>query len=1422
MSHAPGSNAKVPPSALLGSEADKRQLAILANELRGLLKESDDAVVAALRMHIRPRSHIEECFRTLFTCGIWLLIRPPTDFGAVFLTTDGRLIMLGHSSMQSDEVVSGYFAKLVRVICILFFLICFCFHVMTHSMPGGLGGYERLTGQVLSAVTGLTLVFSVLSCYAQHQRQGCGTSYKQQFDVADMCTATYAREDIGRRCFCAVRERTGQLRLCFTKKYPDEPALSRGLVGTVKPSHIVGPTLTEPPAMAAGETELATREKEAAEQESSGGSSGGIGLSVGATVFLTCLSVVASSYDYLSLLKGSAQQWDICVQKVDGCQWSEENTAWVGRRARVDGALPPFDYNAHNCDPDGNFCDKYFFPRDHCLGPPLMAGVADTLNFTISCPSLDRLLLSVVEQRVVSADGKLHLQYLTTTRIHVPTLSSQNATHVLVAKNMALQEVSAPDGSQGMDVTTLPLDPSALRARCEKFRGSMQIHFKKTLFGVPLFEEDCAQLQSACMAEAYSPESFGWWPSRLLDPRYNRMLCSYHATPVLISNHGERVWRVLETTELACHGTHKEVMLDNLEDCKAACEKDWNCNYIFFSRDAYAPATQKLCRLFRDCPHVGTQSGQGDEFRPVTCGTTELGQVPRKALEKMYMLAFGLDLGGCRDACLEVSTDYAQCNAFAASFSGRLGGLRKLFGFQSYRDAVEKQRRSQPCVIYGPHAMQRPRKGDWTEFVQDSIQVGSIQDETDTCFMRARRIPTNRKPSIPGVLLHHSDTYNCNGCWTNAISAYYMEIPNLFSLIASVFTLLAFSGMVWKSRQGHASKVAFSGTSIVDLTFKQDAANPTGFAEREEAYLRFLSACWEVAAKPRAGQAVKARGHVWETHNADFPNLACQDVDVTVRPVDCQDFDTYETADPTRTFLHVDMRLLAIAPTEKIIGVWSEMERHGVVPFIITTLLYYVSCWLLYVMLPHILANTFVRVVLWGAIPLYVFLHFFLEIRAELQCLCVVTNTNRVVRLSRRPPKSLLGILCPHLCGETNVRLDSFHIGDVMYVQLDMPRRPLCRDWVMAGLGLKNPWRRGTVTLRCKHGLLQAERTRGEVMVAYNAFNWLAVTGKKRMQGLRVVCRGDAELGGIKPSRDLVAEDETLIWEKLDDYPGYFTDPFNYSSLLALTDRRLIVLRKRSPKPLSCRGLLVGPLTLGSHCLLLQESWGYHSCVTLTSIALQNLESYAEVRRIAPPIWPGLGEPKASVSLHFLPRTMKSYPASLTIKKWPYGLPLRIHVVSKVALRRIGSGNLRIWHSTQADAPRWAKVLRVVAPDGRPLSDPNWASSEGALVPAGSEIQLEKSDELDHHADEPWLLQIQEILDDVTGKSKASEECWVILDADEALKPAEQPSRCLQIWSHLCGGDMLGLHPYSQSRRELKYKYSLLSSEPDTRIIAAA
>jgi len=287
---------------------------------------------------------------------------------------------------------------------------------------------------------------------------------------------------------------------------------------------------------------------------------------------------------------------------------------------------------------------------------------------------------------------------------------------------------------------------------------------------------------------------------------------------------------------------------------------------------------------------------------------------------------------------------------------------------------------------------------------------------------------------------------------------------------------------------------------------------------------------------------------------------------------------------------------------------------------------------------------------------------------------------------------------------------------------------------------------------------------------------------------------GCGELGGLCPARDLFRGDERHVWERKLEAYGFFGDPFNYASLLTITDTRVLVTRVRTPKDLSLRALCLGPLSCGRRCRTLQEHMGTSPFLTVSAVWRHGLESYATTRTRAPPFWPGFLAPVNSLSVAFLGSFMLSYPAGLHVTKRPYGIPDRVLVTEDVALES-RDGVLRISRSNQPGAPRGHVVVRAEGRDGRrlDLEDPRWAAKGGAVVEKRTQLTLEAADpEWRGYADEPWLWQMRSILDHILGRSIAPADTWDDLGDEDLLPPP--PSRCSRLLTWVFGGDMLGHH----------------------------
>ncbi|CAK9041984.1 unnamed protein product [Durusdinium trenchii] len=278
--------------------------------------------------------------------------------------------------------------------------------------------------------------------------------------------------------------------------------------------------------------------------------------------------------------------------------------------------------------------------------------------------------------------------------------------------------------------------------------------------------------------------------------------------------------------------------------------------------------------------------------------------------------------------------------------------------------------------------------------------------------------------------------------------------------------------------------------------------------------------------------------------------------------------------------------------------------------------------------------------------------------------------------------------------------------------------------------------------------------------------------------------------------RDLLLPDEELIWEWKLHETGHFTDPFDYTSLLAISDSRLHIARARCPKPLSLRGLFLGPRTFGFRCMHFQEFMGHHAGLTITSLAHGSLESYATTRSRAPPFWPGLGPPIDGFGFVFMPKFSQMYLAALSVTQKPYGLSRHATVAEpRTCLVADPRGYLRVTRSQQHTIPKGARIVAVVDPEGEEidLDDSCWASE--SELELGSKVLLEAVDhQWNTMSDEPWVPQLRSIMDIILGKEVMSgandKVIWDVLEEPER----EEPSCLARLGATVFGHEMMGLH----------------------------
>eukprot|EP00434_Breviolum_minutum_P020828 symbB.v1.2.018374.t1/scaffold1462.1/size117239/7 len=1145
----------------LGTKADRTFLAgMLRRFARDDLADKGDGVEAAVRMHIQTVPMWKKWVYCLATCGLWMLFRPHDDTGVLILTKKGRVITYGKSQQAHPNSVGGFLFKTLMIALVL----CIAVTLFSIGLQGS--GLEvfywmdqidfRSACIVTGVVGGLLLI---LYFYSNRPRPDCGSSYRQHFAVKDLCAAVYARED-------GLRRKSGKLKLSFTKFFPDEVSFATGLPPGAPNANTVGPCLVLPSAMAGDSAAILQEQSHKAEEQirNSGGASA---IGQRTATFLALLGTLGALYDYLSMLNYSVHLTPVCLFKVKGCSWKVQNSKFRGKKRRIEGALIPWDPQAANCDSDNNFCDFYLQPSDFC-SPENREYVKEAL--TLTCEKLPTFLDSLRPEHLFDAGiSTQDVKYVVQDAFDIeamPTPRNPFGGRVHIMQGLVLKRIGDRSSWANTQLAKRQLiNFDQVQAECESGPSeSVVVALEEEPDVEPLYHEDCAELQSSCLAETYSPETIGWWPpNRLIDLRFERAVCAYASLPVWITNRGRKVWREyaghdLEGNGWGCYGQPTKQQATN------------GCNYAFFGHNDTG-ISLKSCILYSQCPDHGTEALEEEsDFVSIPCGK-EIPHYARSALKTFYMRpATGIHadmVKKCRQDCLNQTGVLVQCNAFAI-----------LPSKDGLHESAERS-----CAIFGPTDLRIPGSG-WKRIpvkVGTRIGLPDAPGFEGSCFARQLPKRSDRKTmGVPGTLWEHSAVKDCSGCFSRGVSSYYLEFPNLVTLITQIIGVLAFVEVIRRRREAAPTRVAFSGKPEIMMGIVR-------FDEKETAFLHFMKSCW--AHRSRSDLTSSRSKDVFEMSEDEEEGEEVPFRDrLSVKTVECQDFDTYDLVDSSRNYCYVDKRLLGVE-NEKITAVWNETQRHSFFGLFAIVLLYIVAMLLAEWLVPDVMQNIAgIRIFLHLIVPGIFCIHAYFRLKSELQCLCVSTESGRVVQLSRNPPSGL-GLIFPHCYGGTDVRLDNFMVGKAIYVQLDMPLKPLWADYLRSGCG--RPWRRGVVTVRGDHGLLQIRRTNGEATVPYKAMAQLIAS--KTTQGLKVACLGTAEIFGISMKRDLLLEEEDLIWEwKLNEI-GHFTDPFNYTSLLAITDARLHIARARCPKPLSLRGLLLGPRTFGFRCMHFQEmsSW---------------------------------------------------------------------------------------------------------------------------------------------------------------------------------------------------------------------------------------
>eukprot|EP00434_Breviolum_minutum_P012449 symbB.v1.2.010968.t1/scaffold727.1/size198231/13 len=667
---------------------------------------------------------------------------------------------------------------------------------------------------------------------------------------------------------------------------------------------------------------------------------------------------------------------------------------------------------------------------------------------------------------------------------------------VLLTEGMRIVQIGPEDSKENQNLQKgVALHPVELLGRClGEYRGHVDLVLHQTQDLVPMFEEDCQGLQEACAAEGFGPENNGYWPPyRLLDHSYEKTICVYRS--LKLPGWLGKVWTVLEQGEqgLTCRGEPRKrlhfdhvnnlIVTTRVETCKDACSKEPWCSHVFYKGEVpeafrtdfdFIPPDMKQtlrvhnatrstayeCLLYETCPLANSSEiEERTGFVPVTCGQ-DCGEdhqrcmMVRQGFERREADRFLGGKEGCRKACEEALQDVAQCNAFVYSIQN--GGT---------------------CTLYGPDPFIRPFEG-WKTLPVN--YVGAVGSKLDlNCFLRSTdpfhqgRIRNRQFANSPGILLRFTDKTTCGGCLERTLFEWLRE-PSAFCMVLS--HLITLFGACYVARHAHASvqlgKAAFSGKPVVYMTIVQDPANSDNFEIREAAYRKFLSKCCEVAEACRREDEATHENHevdCWEDSDAS-----------RIVPTNAENYETYELSNKRRTKCYIDKDLLGIQPGEKVRTAWSDTPRHGIYKMLFGLLFYYLILFLISWVAPENFKTFWTalgfRPLFLIIIPGMVVTHHYVEIRREVQSLCVLTSWGRLVHLTRRPPPDMFpAILCPAWYGGTSVQLDSFKLGRISLAQLDMPAKPLLEDRWRSGFS--EAWRRGAVTLRGSRGLLQIRRT---------------------------------------------------------------------------------------------------------------------------------------------------------------------------------------------------------------------------------------------------------------------------------------------------------------------------------------------------------
>eukprot|EP00928_Gymnodinium_smaydae_P094453 TRINITY_DN7936_c0_g4_i1.p1 TRINITY_DN7936_c0_g4~~TRINITY_DN7936_c0_g4_i1.p1 ORF type:complete len:1476 (+),score=153.04 TRINITY_DN7936_c0_g4_i1:165-4592(+) len=1410
-------------SPLLGTSEDKHGLAQVVRRFQhDDLASIDDEVVAAVRMQVHVVSNFSRILHIIGTCGLWLCFQPREDQGSLLLTKKGRVIAYGKGQAALPGLVFSY---LVKVILLALSLLCATGLLWYWLVNLGIHVHLRL---VAFLITLIVLVIFVCYAWAQRPRRDCGSSFRQHFEIGELCVSTYVRADQGRPLLLGCpRRRVGHLRLCFTKRYPSESELNARLPFGSPDMAGVSPTTIVPPAMAGERAHV-----EEDEVKNAGGEASRILVKIAA--LLALLSAMGAAYDYLSLVDKSRVQDGVCMTKKADCSLRVDNSLASGKVTRPDGTLPPADYKAAHCNEYGDYCDYTLKPPDYCVDREDHAEGGTRVR--VDCQHLEGLFHSMQRRSVVNYDGTVKDYYVNTEeRIvwSIPTNHPWSMTaqkvRILVEKGMHVTSIG-PAGSLDNQLLSSgeAIWAESLLSRCETvYHGSVEITYVEQPKMSPMFPEDCEDLQQACMAYGLGPETSAYWPPyRFIDHTYTPTICLHY--PIKLP-WGQKKWYVLEQSRsngLTCAASPVERLQfaeeqlsvsERIQKCQRACEHENWCTHVYYAghmmrafeirqdtKGERASTIAKLegatldvnessfqCLLYETC---NADAQNRSELQSVICGEP-CEEDSCADVIRAFKLQQVDSVEACHSACVSATQALAQCNAYA-------------FDVDDNRS----------CTIYGPLQLEKPSV-EWLKTTANLAgEVGRLGGTK--CFSRQGISNKRERSGSPGLLLRYTDVTRCGGCVEKTLFEFFTTPSSACMFVGHVLTLVGLLIVANSARKmARVGQASFSGTPVIHMCIVQDPANQDNFDVRERAYVTFLARCSQVGKqlrdldsrineevmRGRSPQARRNDGSTIECDCWDADAAEHRSEDVQVLPVDKRRYEIYNLSNLTRTKCYVDKKLLGLSPDEKVCCAWSDTHKLGIYVPLATASWYFITLFLISFFVPdeveELLPSLWINIVFWVLIPAIGAMHYYIKAWHQTQTVCVITTHGRLVQLVRTLPATFFpATMCPAWYGGTSIRLDSYQIGGIASAQLDMPKEPLFVDRLRSGF--TRSWRRGVVTIRGHFGLLQVHRLEGEAMEVYRGLNALALGAENQVDGLRPVGVGGACVHGVCPTHDLMTLGEAHVFERKMEAFGFFGDPFNYTTLLSLTDRRIIVTRARQPKRPSLLGFLIGPWTCGSKCAFLQEYLGRHAYVTVSSVWYGGLASYATSRVRAPPFWPGCMRPVMSVSLLFLEHWNMSYPSGLRVTQRPYGIERKVHINNEGEVL-LSSGpsseqqpTLLIVKSSLPSAPRGHRVVSVSAASGQPLDidDDRWSAPGGVALEAGSCFMLEAGDaEWDTYADEPWLFQVRSILDHVLGRSEAAAWAWEELEEPETI--ASKPKGAWQrAAARVVGSHMLGHH----------------------------